>query len=188
MKNTTKILAGIGLAFATANTANASNIGVTFGEDYGHACYTEAVWGNAGASALDTCNKALSEEVLTTRNRAATFVNRGIVRARRGDIDGAIEDYEQALAIKSNLGDAFANIGTAYIRANRHADALPMLQKALEFEHLAKRSHVYFNLALAQEKMGDTKAAYLSFKKASAENPNWDWPRQELERFTVVSR
>jgi tetratricopeptide (TPR) repeat protein len=179
-------LAGLGLIIFAAAPAAATS--VTFGQSLGAACYDEAMFGNSSVNALDLCNRALNEEVLTIKDRAATFVNRGIIRANRGDIDGALSDYETALRLKPDLGDAIANIGTAYLRVNRYQEALDQLGRALSYENLAKPSHVYFNIAIAQENLGNTKEAYFNFQKAAELNPDWAWPREELRRFTVSGR
>ncbi|WP_442950396.1 tetratricopeptide repeat protein [Paenibacillus sp. DMB20] len=63
-----------------------------------------------GPLALDPCNRALTEESLSQRDRAATLVNRGIIRMRLGRFNDAIEDYRAAIRLKSDLGDSYINL------------------------------------------------------------------------------
>ena len=49
----------------------------------------------------------------------------------------------------------------------------------------AEPEKAYFNRALGYEALGDEKAAYFDFLKASQLKPDWAEPRQELVRFTV---
>ena len=45
---------------------------------------------------------------------------------------------------------------------------------------------VYFNRALAREDMGDTNGAYADYAQASKIAPQWDQPKREMTRFTIV--
>jgi tetratricopeptide (TPR) repeat protein len=179
-------LIGLMLGLVSAPPAEAS--GMVIGQNLGAACYDEATWGNSDIDALDVCNRAIDEALLSTRDLAATYVNRGIVRVNRGDIDGGLKDYREALRLRPKLGDAMANMGTAYLRAEQYQEALRNLDKALQYDNLRHPSHVYFNIALAQEELGNTKEAYLNFKKAAELSPEWPWPRDELKRFTVSAQ
>ncbi|PHS28854.1 MAG: hypothetical protein COA85_02705 [Robiginitomaculum sp.] len=186
MNTISKILAGLGAYLLATLPATAANISI--GQSLSSSCFDEATWGSSNLQALEVCNRAIDEELLITKDLAATYVNRGIVKANRGDIEGALDDYETALKIKPNLGDALANMGSAYLYAERYEDALGKLAQALSYDNLAKPSHVYFNIAIAQEGLGNTKEAYLNFKKAAELNPKWPWPRDELKRFTVSAQ
>lgn len=179
-------LIGLMLGLGSASPAGATTIVV--GQNLGAACYDEASWGNSDINALDVCNRAIDESLLSTKDLAATYVNRGIVRVNRGDFDGGLRDYRKALRLRPQLGDAIANMGTAYLRAEQYEEALANLNKALQYDNLHRPSHVYFNIALAQEELGNTKEAYLNFKKASELSPEWVWPRDELKRFTVSAQ
>lgn len=178
----------IGLMLGLISAPHAGASGIVIGQSLGTACYDEASWGNNDFNALDVCNRAIDEALLSTKDLAATYVNRGIVRVNRGDIDGGLKDYHEALRLRPNLGDAMANMGTAYLRAEQYQEALINLDKALQYDNLRRPSHVYFNIAMAQEELGNTKAAYLNFKKAAELNPKWSWPRNELKRFTVRTK
>jgi len=186
MNTILKTLTGLGACLFATLPAAAANISI--GQSLSSSCFDEATWGSHDNHALEVCSRAIDEELLTSKDLAATYVNRGIVKANRGDIDGALDDYNLALKIKPNLGDALANMGSAYLYAERYEDALAKLDQALSYENLGKPSHVYFNIAIAQESLGNTKEAYINFRKAAELNPEWAWPRDELKRFTLSPR
>ncbi len=159
----------------------------TIGQSYGAECFDNASAKGYSVGAITACNRAIEEGTLNRKDHASTLVNRGIVRAHHNDLEGALKDYGKALHMRPELAEAFASRGNVYIRMERYNDALGELNKALKLG-LLHPERVYFNRAIVYEILGDTKAAYLSFKKAAEHNPAWDQPQQELQRFTVVSR
>jgi tetratricopeptide (TPR) repeat protein len=169
-----------------AMTTPALGSSIVLGESQGSACYQEAKFGHSGREALKTCNAALTDGLLTHKDIAATYVNRGIVRSTSGDLDGAIDDYNHALQLNPLLGEAFANRGTVYIRTAKYSEALVELDRALSLE-LEAPANVYYNRAIVYEHLGDTSSAYHDYRKAAELKPEWDSPRVELTRFVVES-
>lgn len=131
------------------------------------------------------CTRALEGETMTRGNRAATYVNRGILRMRNDRIDGAIDDYDRALQLDDELGAAWLNRGAALILDDQIAEALVALDKAISFETQDLHA-AHYNRALAREKSGDVTGAYYDFRDAAALKPDWDLPQYQLQRFTVV--
>jgi tetratricopeptide (TPR) repeat protein len=43
----------------------------------------------------------------------------------------------------------------------------------------------WFNRGMANEGLGDIKAAYRDYSKAAELDPSWDAPKKELARFSV---
>jgi hypothetical protein len=43
----------------------------------------------------------------------------------------------------------------------------------------------FYNRAIAQEGLGDAKAAWLDYRKAQSLDPDWDAPAKQLVRFKV---
>lgn len=159
---------------------------MVIGEGLGEACFNQAKYGNSDRNALSICDKAIENGMLNKKDIAATYVNRGIVRSSRGDLEGAVEDYNNALRINPTLGEAFANRGTVYIRKEQYTMALDELDRALSLD-LEQPAMVYFNRAIVYEHFGDSTKAYNDYKMASELRPTWDSPQIELTRFTVIS-
>jgi tetratricopeptide (TPR) repeat protein len=59
------------------------------------------------------------------------FYNRGIAYGRKGDLDHAIQDFDQAIHFKPDFADAFFNRGTAYIEKNDLDRAIRDLDQAI---------------------------------------------------------
>ncbi len=182
-----KILAGLSVLPLMIAAGAASAGTMTIGQSYGAECYHNAKSSNIGVSDINACNRAIDEEALSRKDRASTLVNRGIVRAYRDDLEGALADYREALIIKPEFAEAFANRGNVYIRMGRYNDALDELNTALTLD-LEHPERVYYNRAIVYEKLGQTREAYEDLKKATQMAPQWNQAKHELLRYQVVSR
>jgi tetratricopeptide (TPR) repeat protein len=175
-------------AVAIMGFAGSAQAAVTvIGGGLAEACSRAAVAGRQDDASLQTCSLALETELLNTRDRAGTYVNRGVLILRQGRYEQATRDFDQATRIKPNLGEAWVNRGAAYIGMRRYAESLPEINKGLELG-VGEPAKAYFNRALAHEGVDDPKAAYMDYQQALAISPEWEAPKRELTRFTVVKR
>jgi tetratricopeptide (TPR) repeat protein len=72
---------------------------------------------------------------------------KGVERHQGGDVLGAVEAYQEALAKEPARVEARSNLGAAYVRLGRYQDAVEQYTKALETE--PRQTRVRFNLGLA---------------------------------------
>jgi tetratricopeptide (TPR) repeat protein len=136
-------------------------------------------------SGLDHCDEALRDGNLSFRDTVATYVNRGILKFRRGAHEQAIADYDEALRLDPDEPEAYLNKGVAMLRLpGRHADALPLFETALE-KGTDRPAIAHFARAVAHELSGNVRAAYRGYREAARLDPRWDDPRTELARFRV---
>lgn len=172
----------IGIALAQTAAAQVFVLGGGLGGE----CYenTRKTNSTPHASAERPCTKALREEALTRNNRAATYVNRGIIRMRFGKYDEAISDYHEAQAMTPELGEAYLNEGAALIYKAMYQEALVKLDKAVELESNDLHA-AYYNRAIAKENSDDIPGAYYDFLKALELNPGWERAETQLSRFRV---
>lgn len=159
------------------------------GNSAARGCY-EAAAATAPRQSLDLCNRALTEEALTRYEMVATHVNRGIIQMKSGAIGSAIADFDRAITIDPNQAEAYLNKGVALSKLSAPdgwSRALPMFSLAIE-KNTKKPALAYFSRGVAHEMTGDDRAAYYDYKRASALDPEWGRPAQELTRFSVVRR
>jgi tetratricopeptide (TPR) repeat protein len=117
--------------------------------------------------------------------RAAALINRGALFLVSGQYAAAIADSNAALQIDDQLAEAYVNRGSAFLLQHRPDDAGEDFTRALALAP-AHPDIVFFDRAMAREDMGDLQGAYADYRAASDWNPDWDRPKQELVRFTVV--
>ena len=131
------------------------------------------------------CDQALAEENLSNYDTAATYVNRGILKMRVGDNDGAISDYDAALRSDSQQAEAYLNKAVAVLhKPEGWAQAVPLFDAALE-KKTRRPELAYYGRGVANELGGNIKQAYFDYREASRIAPHWREPQAELTRFSV---
>jgi tetratricopeptide (TPR) repeat protein len=168
------------LAFAGAASAAVTVIGGGLAE----ACANAALTGKSDYRFEVLCTRALDDEMLSARDRAGTFVNRGVMKLRRMNYDAAVLDFNQAVRIKPDLGESYVNRGAAAIGQHRYPEGLADLNKGIELG-VDEPAKAYYNRALAYEGMDDAKAAYFDYQKAVELSPDRNAPKEQLTRFKV---
>jgi tetratricopeptide (TPR) repeat protein len=140
-----------------------------------------------GARDIRRCDYALSRDALSNYEIVATHVNRGILRLRRGQVDGAVTDFDSAIRIDPNQPEAYLNKGAALIQRDNPTEAVELFTVALQ--HNTRRPAIaHYGRAVANEQLGNVREAYQDYRRASEIAPNWEAPRADLRRFRVVQR
>ncbi len=176
------------IAIAALAVATAAEGAVTvIGGGLAEACSDAAVNGENDARYDAVCTMALDTEFMKPRDRAGTYVNRGVLKLRRASYQDATRDFNQAVRLQPEMGEAYVNRGAAAIGQKRYADSLSDINRALELG-VSEPEKAYYNRALAHEGLDDPKAAYFDYQKAIEIAPEWTAPREQLTRFTVSRR
>jgi len=156
------------------------------GNSAARSCYLAAE--TRGAPTLEVlrfCNDALRQDMLGEDERVATLVNRGILKARLGDLDGALSDYDDALVRDPEQAEAYLNKGFALISlSDRGEQAKPLFDSALA-KKTRRPELAYYGRGVAHELSGEVRAAYQDYRQASRIDPKWRQPKAELARFRV---
>lgn len=170
-------------AVATAAEGAVTVLGGALAKD----CSDAAIRGDDDPRFQDACTLALETELLNPRDRAGTFVNRGVLKLRRAAYSDATEDFDAAVRLQPQMGEAYVNRGAALIGRKRYADGLRDINRSIELG-VSEPEKAYYNRALAYEGLDDPKAAYFDYQKALEIAPEWTAPREQLIRFTVSRR
>lgn len=175
-------------AFFAAEPAGAAAITV-LGNNAARLCYEAAeATTRASLNGLGDCDRALAEDPLSARDRVATHVNRGIIRVRKGDVQGSLTDFVRASQLDPNEPEAYLNRALVLtMRANQASEAVPLFTRALE-KKTRRPALAFYGRAAANEDLGDLKAAYSDYTNAVSADPKWQAPKVELARFQVRSR
>jgi tetratricopeptide (TPR) repeat protein len=172
----------LGLVFA-AGQANA--VTVVLGGGLSVECYHTAENGDPN-EAFEVCSRALRDPNMTVRDRAATYINRSVIRLRVRDYSGAVTDADQAITRWPSLSEAYVNRGAALINLNRPRDAMKELDQAIGMG-MDKMHLAYYNRAMAKEMMQDVRGAYGDLRKVMELAPNYTLASEQLKRFQIVN-
>lgn len=174
--------------FCTALPISAAQGAVlTIGGPLSHLCYESALAGDSRSEALEGCTRALDEESLSTPDRAATYVNRGIVQMSGGHYAEADSDFDTALKMNHSLADGWLNKGFLRLRNGDGRDALPLIQRGID-SGAGNEALAIFARGVAHEQMGDFSMAYADLKNAQRLAPGWSLPREYLSSYRVNDR
>jgi tetratricopeptide (TPR) repeat protein len=179
--------AALGAALVMTAASGAQAAVTVIGGGLAEACANAAIAGESDRRFDELCTMALETEYLNARDRAGTYVNRGVLRLRRADFQVAERDFDMAIRAKSDLGEAYVNRGAAYIGQQRYAESLTQINRGLELG-VEEPAKAYYNRALAHEGLEDAKSAYFDYQKAIEISPDWGAPKEQLTRFTVTRR
>ena len=157
----------------------------TLGGPLSQNCYEAALSGDSRSFTIESCDRSLSEEAMSQRDRAATFVNRGILRMLKGSRGEADADFDSAIKLDQSLADAWLNKGFLRLKDNRGREALPLIEEGIK-RGPQRQALAYFARGLAYEDVGDVGAAYADLQRAHDLEPNWSLPAQYLARYQVV--
>lgn len=159
-------------ATALASTAAQAQL-VVIGQGQAAICYQKASLGDQGStSSIQTCTNALKQPN-STKDIAATYVNRGILHMRKGDQVKAAADYREALERMPQLTEAHINLAASLIRQEKFEEAIVSLNTALEDEAQQRRPEALYNRAIARDWLGDYRGAYFDLKAALKIKPDW---------------
>jgi tetratricopeptide (TPR) repeat protein len=173
---------GLVVAGGAVSAANASAVEV--GAGTAHDCFVQADSNLDPRAGVALCTESLKNETLSMDDRAATLINRAILRARAMDMDGALADYAEAIDIGANLSEAYLNRSATLIALRRYGEAKNDADQAIRLG--AHRLEIaYYNRAVADEALGDVGAAYEDYKAALRVEPRFAAASDQLMRFRV---
>lgn len=155
------------------------------GNTAARSCYLAAETGGSPTTdVLRFCDDALVQS-LSHDETVATLVNRGILKSKLGNFDGAISDYDAALSHDPDQAEAYLNKGFALLDLAETGDqAKPLFDTALA-KKTRRPELAYYGRGVAHEMSGQVQAAYRDYRQASRMDPKWRQPKLELARFRV---
>lgn len=105
---------------------------------------------------------------------AGTRLSEGLALAWRGDLDGAIAAFDQAIALKPRFAFAYLNRGLAYQRQGETARAAADLDLAIKYAPYAARG--YYNRSVLRREQGNRRGADADANRAVQLDPDYPDP------------
>ncbi|MEL6740886.1 MAG: tetratricopeptide repeat protein [Planctomycetota bacterium] len=111
------------------------------------------------------------EQIQQRKAEAVALMGKGGRLAERGDTEGAIEAYQQAVVLDRSLGAAWNNLGELMLREERYADAVGAFTAAADADPADPRP--VYNAALAYQRIGWAADAYDQYTRALERDENF---------------
>lgn len=182
-----KLRAAIALAALSLVPTGTSASTLVMGNGHAADCSHLVIAGKFDNITLDICNLAIDTDFLERGDRSKTLVNRSVVYIRRGKMELAQRDLDNAERLDRGLPEIFINRGAVLIRQKRFEEAVTQISKGLALQPMEPEKG-YFNRAVAREALDDLQGAYMDFRRAAELKPDWESPKAEMARFKVETR
>jgi len=171
---------------ATLLAGGGANAAVSvMGNGPARVCFQLATYSRPDADAVKVCKDALDGD-LSKRDRAATLINRGVIEMALERMQAAQDDFNKGISMMPEMGEGYLNRGVAFIGQKRFSEALVDLNKGLQLG-VSRPEIGYYDRAIANEALGNVKAAYEDYRQALAIAPRFERASEQLKRFKVVS-
>jgi tetratricopeptide (TPR) repeat protein len=187
MRSFKLLLGGAVLASVTLGSSPAEAAAKVIGRGLGRICYEYARAGHSSDRGVEECNNALGEQSLSPSDRAATLVNRGILHMHAKEHELALASYEQAIKLDPSLAEAYINKGVVLVNLGRDAEAVAAISQGLQL-NATQPEIAYYTRGVANEMLGNVRAAYSDYRQAATLNPQWQEPQTQLQRFSVLPK
>jgi tetratricopeptide (TPR) repeat protein len=146
------------------------------------ACQQAAASERPDGLAIAACDRALSADPVTRRERAALLFARGVMRIRRQEERAALADFDAALAIMPEQAETHVNRAAALAALGDYGAAVAAITLALSYG-VREPYKAYFNRGAAREALGDLRGALEDYSTALEIRPDWGRAEAEIARF-----
>lgn len=172
-----------GLLFTSPAVLATQAVTIISNNSDAQSCYSAArivaKTGFASREDLETCNRALDHGHLKKRDRAGTYVNRGIVSTALARYQDAFRDYHHAIELIPDLPEAYVGRGNIHFLAGKLQEAIDDYSHALEL-NLDRDYIAFLNRGLAYEKMKRYQEAEMNYQMALQAQPDWTLAQKKL--------
>jgi tetratricopeptide (TPR) repeat protein len=153
-----------------------------FATDPAKQCFNAAQHGKDLRYGLEHCDLALRDPF--QKSRAGNAVNRGIIRYDLGDYNGALNDFNIALAYDPGMGDAYLNRALVLVAERKPDEATAAINRGIALGG-SNLQTAYYTRAAIEDDAGQFAQAYRDYKQALTVKPDYAPAAREIARFHV---
>ena len=125
-------LALMAASLLTAVPKAQAQVVISVGTGQAHQCFLYAKSGTNLLQGTLTCTGALEHDMLSKKDRAGTYDNRGVINDLLGRTEKAAADFNMAIQLDPTLGDPYVNLGAMMIKKGQYEESLVQINKGLD--------------------------------------------------------
>ena len=180
-----RISAAMFLAVLALPSAAGAQTVVSTGSGLAFECFIHAKAGTKPREGVRLCDMAFRQDRLNSRDKAATYDNRGVLLNMINEVDRAEADFKSAIALDPSLGDPHVNLGSMLIRKKQFDEAIAQIDKGLALG-MSFPAVGHYDRALAYDYLGRYREAYLDYQKTLEHDPGFKLASDRLKDFVVT--
>ena len=119
---------------------------------------------SSGDAQLNACTRVIESRRYQSANLAWAYNNRGLVKESKGNLNGAMIDYNHAIELNPKDALAYFNRGNAKIRKGELEEAMTDYNRAIELN--PQYTQAYYNRGNAKRDKGDLDGAIADYNHA----------------------
>lgn len=141
--------------------------------------------GGAPSANVLHCTRALEGGLFETpEERSRGFFKRGTAQIETGAYADAVADFDEAIRLRPEYGEAFHNRGVAKWRMGELEGALADFDESVALGQV-ELWRAYKVRGDLRAEMGQLDEALADYKRSLAIRPDWDYTRKALRRVMV---
>ena len=141
--------------------------------------------GGAPAANVLHCTHALDGGLFETpEERSRGLFKRGTARIETGAYGDAVADFDEAIRLRPEYGEAFHNRGVAKWRMGKPEAALADFDESVALGQV-ELWRAYKVRGDLKAELGQLDEALADYKRSLAIRPDWDYARKALRRLMV---
>jgi tetratricopeptide (TPR) repeat protein len=161
------------MSAAAVDPALAAPLVLAAGPSPAEACAKEVAATDTASPRLKRlCDEAVTQAGLTDHDRAASLANAGTVRLRLGELDAAIDRFEEARELAPELEDISISQSAALIRLGRYEEVIDMLHQPGRISE-ERRAYALYNRAMAHLALDAPGPAHTDLEEALRLKPDY---------------
>jgi tetratricopeptide (TPR) repeat protein/S1-C subfamily serine protease len=111
----------------------------------------------------------ICDEIISKQQQDYAYISRGSAKFALGNKQGAIADYNRAIALNPKYAQAYSNRGGAQYELGNKQEAIDDYNRAIALNH--KYAQAYQNRGVVQYELGNKREAIADYNRAIALNP-----------------
>ncbi len=120
---------------------------------------------------VTACTVPSTSNIPIDTKQSEVLSQQALDKVKKGELQSALEDYNQAIEANPENSEAYNNRGNAYFFLNQPEEAIKNYNQAIKLN--PELSRAYYNRGFAYQRQGKTELAVKDFNKTLSLNPDY---------------